>query len=146
MSDKAYSPRSPCPIAAVLDVLGDRWTLLIIRDMMFRGFHEYGEFLTAGEGISTNILAERLKRLVEFGIIVRNENPSDRKRVIYTLSEKGIDLMPAMLDMVEWGNKYFTHCEIPEEYERAIQTDKAGTILNLRKHLLTELQQIQHRK
>lgn len=139
MSDKVHPPRSPCPIAAVLDVLGDRWTLLIIRDMMFRGFREYGEFLDAGEGISTNILAERLKRLVETGIAVRRENPADRKRVIYTLSEKGIDLMPAIFDMVEWGNKYFGHCQIPEEYERAIQKDKAGLMMSLRQKLQTML-------
>lgn len=139
MSDKAYIPRSPCPIAAVLDVLGDRWTLLIIRDMMFRGFREYGEFLDAGEGISTNILAERLKRLVETGIVVRQDNPADRKRVIYTLSEKGIDLLPAMFDMVEWGTKYFGHCQIPEEYERAVKKDKAGLMRALRQQLRATL-------
>lgn len=139
MSDKAYHPRSPCPIAAVLDVLGDRWTLLVIRDMMFRGFREYGEFLEAGEGISTNILAERLKRLVESGIVTRQENPEDRKRVIYTLSEKGIDLMPALFEMIEWGNRYFGHCQIPEEYEQAMRKDKAGLMQSLRKKLLSEI-------
>ena len=139
MPDKEYHPRSPCPIAAVLDVLGDRWTLLIVRDMMFRGFREYGEFLEAGEGISTNILAERLKRLVDSGIVTRQKNPADRKRVIYTLSKKGIDLMPAIFEMVEWGNKYFGHCKIPEGYKQAIQKNKPGLMLTLREKLLAEL-------
>lgn len=139
MNEKLYSPRSPCPIAATLDILGDRWTLLIIRDLMFRGFHEYGEFLEAGEGISTNILAERLKRLVDSGVVLRRENPHDRKRVIYTLSQKGIDLMPAMLDLIEWGIKHFAYCRVPDEIQQALRTDKVGFMAAIRNKLLAVL-------
>lgn len=139
MPDQPLSPRSPCPIAAALDVLGDRWTLLVIRDLMFRDFHEYGEFLSAGEGISTNILAERLKRLVDAGIVMRRHNPADRKRVIYTLSEKGIDLMPAVLELVAWGSKYYAHCQLPDGYAQAFKQDKAGMMRAIRKRLLDQV-------
>lgn len=139
MSKEKYCPRSPCPIAASLDILGDKWTLLIIRDMIFRGFQEYGEFLAAGEGISTNILAERLKRLQAWGIVHRQENPADRKRVIYTLSRRGIELMPVIIDLVEWGNRHFEHTQAPPEFMQALKADRAGLMQAVKEKLLAQI-------
>src|ERR1700686_3127526 len=95
--------RSGCPLNASVEILGDRWSLLIIRDMMLRGFRSYKEFLESYEGIATNILADRLRKLEAYGIIATQRDPSDGRKVIYALTEKGIDLAPAMSEMVLWG-------------------------------------------
>jgi DNA-binding HxlR family transcriptional regulator len=84
-------------------MLGDRWSLLIIRDMMLRGFRSYKEFLQCYEGIATNILADRLKKLIAYGIITTQPDPEDGRKVIYQLTEKGIDLAPVLTEMVLWA-------------------------------------------
>src|SRR5712671_1546954 len=84
-------------------MLGDRWSLLIIRDMMLRGFRSYKEFMECYEGIATNILADRLRKLVAYGIIAMERDPSDGRRVIYLLTSKGIDLAPVLTEMVLWA-------------------------------------------
>jgi DNA-binding HxlR family transcriptional regulator len=88
---------------ASVEMLGDRWSLLIIRDMMLRGFHSYKEFMECYEGIATNILADRLRKLVAYGIIALQKDPSDGRRVIYLLTKKGIDLAPVLTEMVLWA-------------------------------------------
>ena len=95
--------RSGCPLNASVEMLGDRWSLLIIRDMMLRGSQSYKEFLDSFEGIATNILADRLHRLVAFGIITTRPDPSDGRKVIYRLTQKGIDLAPVLTEMVLWA-------------------------------------------
>jgi len=84
-------------------MLGDRWSLLIIRDMMLRGFRSYKEFMDCYEGIATNILADRLRKLTAYGIISAEPDPSDRRKVIYSLTRKGIDLAPVLTEMVLWA-------------------------------------------
>jgi DNA-binding HxlR family transcriptional regulator len=84
-------------------MLGDRWSLLIIRDMMLRGARTFKEFLDCYEGIATNILADRLRKLVDYGIITTQPDPSDGRKVIYTLTQKGIDLAPVLTEMVLWA-------------------------------------------
>ena len=95
--------RSGCPLNASVEMLGDRWSLLIIRDMMLRGFKTYKEFLKCYEGIATNILADRLRKLVAHGIIATEPDPSDGRRTIYRLTPKGIDLAPVLTEMVLWA-------------------------------------------
>jgi len=95
--------RSECPLNASVEMLGDRWSLLIIRDMMLRGFRSYKEFMDCYEGIATNILADRLRKLVAYGIIATEPDPSDGRKVIYLLTEKGIDLAPVLTEMVLWA-------------------------------------------
>ena len=95
--------RSGCPLNASVEMLGDRWSLLIIRDMMLRGSKTYKEFLTGFEGIATNILANRLRRLESYGIIATRKDPNDGRKVIYLLTQKGIDLAPVMTEMVLWA-------------------------------------------
>jgi len=95
--------RSECPLNASVEMLGDRWSLLIIRDMMLRGFRSYKEFMECYEGIATNILADRLKKLVAYGIITAEPNPSDGRKLIYSLTAKGIDLAPVLTEMVLWA-------------------------------------------
>ena len=95
--------RSECPLNASVEMLGDRWSLLIIRDMMLRGAHTYKTFLECYEGIATNILADRLRRLVDNGIITAEPDPADGRKLIYSLTQKGIDLAPVLTEMVLWA-------------------------------------------
>jgi DNA-binding HxlR family transcriptional regulator len=99
----AASRRSGCPLNASVEILGDRWSLLIIRDMMLRGFRSYKEFLGSYERIATNILADRLRRLEEHGIISSQSDPSDGRKLIYMLTKKGIELAPVLTEMVLWS-------------------------------------------
>src|SRR5271170_2579807 len=95
--------RSGCPLNASVEMLGDRWSLLIIRDMMLQGFRSYKQFLECYEGIATNILADRLRKLQAYGIIVARPDPKDARKVIYLLTAKGIDLAPVLTEMVLWA-------------------------------------------
>ena len=98
--------RSGCPLNASVEILGDRWSLLIIRDMMLRGFRTYKEFLGSFERIATNILADRLRKLEAHGIITTERHPSDGRKVIYLLTAKGIDLAPVLTEMVLWASAH----------------------------------------
>ena len=108
MPRKNPSPkrRSGCPLNASVEVLGDRWSLLIIRDMMLRGFRTYKEFLGSYERIATNILADRLQKLIAHGIITNGPDPSDGRKLIYSLTPKGIDLAPVLTEMVLWAGAH----------------------------------------
>ncbi len=98
--------RSGCPVSISLERFGDRWSLLIIRDLMVRGYRTFKEFQQSGEGIATNVLTDRLATLEEAGIISREREESDRRRVNYRLTEKGIDLAPVMLELLVWGARH----------------------------------------
>jgi DNA-binding HxlR family transcriptional regulator len=93
-------------VSISLEVFGDRWSLLIVRDMMVRGLRTFKEFQSSGEGISTNILADRLHKLEASGILIAEREESDGRRVNYCLTEKGIDLAPAMLEIFIWGTRH----------------------------------------
>ena len=95
--------RSGCPLNASVEILGDRWSLLIIRDMMLREFRTYKEFLGSHEKIATNILADRLQKLITHGIITTKCDHSDGRKFIYSLTPKGIDLAPVLTEMVLWA-------------------------------------------
>ena len=93
--------RSACPVACTLDVIGDKWTMLVVRDL-FRGKHRFSEFMDAKEGIKTNILSNRLKRLEEAGLIERTPYQDNPPRYEYTLTNTGQDLLPMMKEMIHW--------------------------------------------
>lgn len=101
------SKRSGCPINLTLEVVGDKWSLLIIRDIIFGNRRHFRELLTrSNEGISSNILADRLKTMVEQGILSREDDPSHKQKGIYSLTEQGIELLPILAQMAAWGFKY----------------------------------------
>jgi DNA-binding HxlR family transcriptional regulator len=122
--------RSECPLNASVEMLGDRWSLLIIRDMMLRGFETYKEFMECYEGIATNILADRLRRLVSYGIIDPETDPSDGRKVIYRLTPKGIDLAPVLTEMVLWAAAHEDTGNQP--LVRLMQKDKAQFLAGVR--------------
>lgn len=98
--------RSGCPLNASVEMLGDRWSLLIIRDMMIRDFHTFNEFLNSDEKIASNILADRLRRLETYGIIAAEPDPADGRKSVYSLTRKGIDLAPVLTEMVLWASRH----------------------------------------
>ena len=106
MPSKKPQRRSACPLNVSLELLGDRWSLLIIRDLMFQGFRTYKEFLGSEEGIATNILADRLRRLEACEIITTEREVTDRRKLIYRLTAKGIDLAPVLVELILWGARY----------------------------------------
>ncbi|WP_161883187.1 winged helix-turn-helix transcriptional regulator [Deinococcus alpinitundrae] len=103
-TDKAV--RSGCPVSLGLDIFGDKWTLLIVRDLMFGGKRHFRELLASDEGISSNILADRLKMLLAEGIVSKAEDPSHAQKVIYSLTEKGVALLPILLQISEWSYQF----------------------------------------
>jgi DNA-binding HxlR family transcriptional regulator len=98
--------RSHCPVNYGLEIIGDKWSLLIVRDIVFFGKKTYGQFLKSEEGFATNILASRLVFLEEQGILRKTPNPADRRKDFYSLTDKGLDLIPMLLDIVIWSAKY----------------------------------------
>jgi DNA-binding HxlR family transcriptional regulator len=122
----AAKRRSGCPLNASVEMLGDRWSLLILRDMMLRGFQSYKQFLDSYEGIATNILADRLKRLMAHGIITTREDPSDGRKLVYVLTDKGIDLAPVLAEMVLWAARHEKTDN--QALVRQMQKDKEGFV------------------
>ena len=98
--------RSGCPVSISLEMFGGRWSLLVVRDLMVRGFRTFKQFQTSGEGIATNILADRLKKLEAAGIVVAEPEETDGRRMNYRLTEKGIDLAPVLLELLLWGARH----------------------------------------
>jgi DNA-binding HxlR family transcriptional regulator len=123
--------RSECPLNASVEMLGDRWSLLIIRDMMLRGFRSYNEFLEGYEGIATNLLADRLRKLIAYGIISAEPDPSDGRKLIYRLTAKGIDLAPVLTEMVLWAAAHEDTGN--QALVRQMQADKGRFLAGLRK-------------
>jgi DNA-binding HxlR family transcriptional regulator len=119
--------RSGCPINLALEVFGDRWTLLILRDLMFGGKRHYREFLSSDEGISSNILADRLNMLVEQGIVSRADDPTHRQKAIYSLTESGIAMLPVLVQMGIWGRKH--RKASPELAKISVWLEKGGPAL-----------------
>lgn len=105
MSHPKNKRRSDCPISFSLDLIGDAWSLLIIRDIVFAGKHTFGEFLTSGEGIARNILSNRLARLEDMGLIVKKPHPRDGRKDWYAATEAGLELIPVLLELSLWGAK-----------------------------------------
>lgn len=117
---------------ACLEMVGDRWSLLIIRDLMFRGLRAYKEFLESDEGIATNILADRLKKLEGCGIISTERDPDDGRKLIYRLTRKGIDLAPVLVELIVWASRH-EHASAPQAILHGIKNDRAGFLASIRK-------------
>lgn len=131
--------RSDCPINFALELFGDRWTFLIVRDLMFKGKHYYKEFLEAEEGIATNILADKLSALEEAGIISKTVDPTHRSKQIYKLTKKGIDLMPVLVEVIMWSAKYDKDSAVDMKFVKSVKRDKVGLISEISSRLIDEL-------
>jgi DNA-binding HxlR family transcriptional regulator len=109
-----HHQRSTCPISTALEVVGDRWTLLIIRDLAFANKRHFREFLQSEEAISTNVLADRLEALVQGQILRKDADPTHAQKAVYSLTEKGIDLLPVLAAMSAWSQKHDTSTQRAE--------------------------------
>lgn len=123
--------RSDCPIHFGLEVFGDAWTLLIVRDLMFKARSTYTDFLQGGEGIATNILADRLARLEADGIITKGGGNGGR----YRLTPKGVDLLPILLEIITWSAKYDPKTAAPGEFVRRLRADREALEREIRSAL-----------
>jgi len=128
MTTRTGARRSDCPINYGLEIFGDKWTLLVLRDLLLKGKQHFRELQASEEGIATNILADRLKRLEEQGIIVGETDPDDRRRVRYRATEKGIALLPVLVEIAAWGARHDAHTGAPKSFLEEFDRDRDGLI------------------
>jgi DNA-binding HxlR family transcriptional regulator len=125
---KQQRRRSDCPISFALETFGDMWSLLIVRDIVYFGKHTYREFLESDERIATNILADRLAQLVQAGILVKTPHTTDKRREVYALTEKGLDLIPILLELAGWSARHDSRSGAPQAWIALVNQDKARLI------------------
>lgn len=131
--------RSDCPISFALEIFGDRWSLLIIRDLMFKGKRTYGEFLASEEKIATNILADRLVMLEDSGIIKGKTDPVNKSKINYSLTAKGIDLIPVLLEIIKWSAKHDKKSAAPKEFVNRVIKNREKVIKEIEGMLKGEI-------
>lgn len=124
MTKKTGKYDSGCPVAFGLSIFGDQWTLLVIRDMALKGAQTYGALLEGWEGISTNILAQRLKHLEEHGLVTKHRDPENWRSFIYELTQKGRDLAPVIAEIILWSGKYNSAPHAMTEAVQKVETGK----------------------
>ncbi|TCK19133.1 HxlR family transcriptional regulator [Thiogranum longum] len=128
-----------CPITFALDIFGDKWSLIILRDILFKGKKYYGEFLNSPEKISTNILASRLSKLESEGLISKTQDSKNLSKFIYRLTCKGKDLLPLLLDMIEWSVKYNPQPDTPDNVINGAPRNLLTRLHKDRERLLNEI-------
>lgn len=130
---KKAKRRSGCPINFALEIFGDKWTLLVVRDLLLSGKTYYGDFLKSQEKIATNILADRLEIMECAGIVRKAQDQNNKKKYLYTLTKKGVDLLPVLIEIIMWSAKYDPKTAAPKEFILQAQRDKKGLIRSLMK-------------
>ena len=128
---KKIKKRSDCPISSALDIVGDKWSLLIIRDILLKGKNTYNEFLNAEEKIATNVLADRLAMLEEVGILLKEEHPESKAKYFYRLTKQGIDLLPVLVEIILWSEKYLKVSLMAKEFAKAIKKNREVVVKNI---------------
>jgi DNA-binding HxlR family transcriptional regulator len=124
--------RSRCPINFALEAFGDMWSLLIVRDIVYFGKQTFSEFLASDEGIATNILTNRLARLEQKGILTKKPHATDKRREVYVLTDKGLDLIPILLELANWSAQHDPQTSAPEDWIALVNAEKAQMIRLIR--------------
>jgi DNA-binding HxlR family transcriptional regulator len=124
--------RSDCPINFALELFGDPWSLLIVRDMVYFGKKTYGEFLASEEGMATNILASRLASLEQQGILVKKRSEKDKRKEEYILTEKGLDLIPVLVEMANWSAAHDPQTAAPVTWIARMKAEREKMIRLIR--------------
>ncbi|MGH9581105.1 MAG: winged helix-turn-helix transcriptional regulator [Terriglobales bacterium] len=124
MPKRELRRRSDCPISYALDLFGDKWTLLIIRDMMFKRKRRYGKFVESEEKIATNILADRLAKLESEGLVTKQADPENGRQFIYALTPKAFDLAPLLIEMILWSAKHHPHTAADRAFIRKAKVNR----------------------
>lgn len=133
--------RSTCPISSALDIVGDKWSLLILRDIMFSGKKTFGEFASSPERIATNILSDRLTNLEKSGIITKGKLPDNKKTNIYSITDIGITFLPLLVEVILWSNKNLQEhiTESTKKLAKTILKDKESFIKMMSVKLKSEI-------
>src|SRR6185369_5136556 len=132
MKRKLPARRSTCPISYALDFVGDRWTLIVLRDLIFGRKRYFQEFLESNESIASNILASRLKLLERAGMVTRREDPEQARRVVYAPTDKALDILPVIVELLRWGMKHDPKAAPPPELVKRLNKDRDRFIADLR--------------
>lgn len=130
---KKTTLRSDCPINFSLQVFGDTWSLLILRDIIYFGKRTYNEFLASDEHIAPNILAARLKQLQSDGVLTKKPHPLDKRKEVYELTEDGLDLIPVLVELAMWGAKSVAQESLPHEWLQVVRSRREEVIPHIRK-------------
>ena len=125
---KKITKRSDCPISSALDIVGDKWSLLIIRDIALSGKNTYNEFLNADEKIATNVLADRLSKLEDVGILLKEEHPESKAKYFYRLTKQGIDLIPVLVEIILWSDKYLSISPQAKQFAKSLRKTKSEIV------------------
>lgn len=124
--------RSGCPINFALGIFGDRWSLLVLRDLILKGRRRFKDLLAAEEGIATNILSDRLRRLESHGLIVREPDESDGRQYIYRPTQMAVDLIPMLVELVVWSARNDPGSAVPDEFVEQFENDRDALIASIR--------------
>lgn len=125
--------RSDCPISFALDLFGDRWSLLVIRDLAFEGKESFGDFLASEEGIARNVLSDRLASLESEGFIEKHPHADDGRRSVYTLTERGLSLIPVLVELILWSAREDPESGVEEDFVEEALVDKEGLVRRLQR-------------
>jgi len=128
MNENSENLRSNCPINFAVETFGDKWTLLVIRDLMFKGKRHYSDFLASDEKISTNILADRLQKLEAKSVISKSTDPENASKFIYSLTDKGQALLPALIEITAWSAQHDSLTNTPSHFLKTYKRNKAALI------------------
>jgi DNA-binding HxlR family transcriptional regulator len=131
MQKRELRRRSDCPISHALDLFGDKWTLLIVRDMIFKRKRRYGEFVESEEKIATNILAARLAKLETEGLVTKQADPENGRQVIYALTPKALDLAPMLIEMILWSAKHDPHTAADPAFTRKAKRSRDKSVKDI---------------
>ncbi|WP_052123227.1 winged helix-turn-helix transcriptional regulator [Flavobacterium beibuense] len=137
-TDEKAEMRSDCPISSSLDIFGDKWSLLIVRDLMLYKTRTYGDFTKSAEKIATNILANRLQLLEDNGIITKLPYPGNKVKGLYRLSPKGADLIPVLIELAIWGGKYISNSDECSPFLKEVKKNKSKFLKKVMLNLLQE--------
>src|SRR5690349_3650597 len=125
---KSRNRQSDCPINYALEIIGNRWAFLVLRDIIYYGKHTYNEFLASAEHVTTRMLADRLDDLEREEMIQKTRSETDRRKEIYSLTGKGLDMLPLLVELNTWGLKYDTDTTIDQTLEKYLRNDRARVL------------------
>jgi len=120
----------PCPVTYALEIFGDRWTLLVLKDLILEARYRYKDLMAANSGLATNVLADRLKRLEQRGLIEKTRDPQDGRQFVYLPTGTAIGLIPMLVEMIAWSARQGVS-QVPPEFLERIERDRAGLIADL---------------
>lgn len=141
MANRDGGEKAPCPVTYALEIFGDRWTLLVLRDVMIEGRRRYRELLSANPGLATNVLADRLKRLERRGLISRARDPMDARQIVYKPTEGAVAVIPMLLEMIVWSAKNGAG-GVSKAFLRRHAADRDGLIAELIRNVRGEARSI----